>query len=197
MKIFRRYDRPLIILIIAVISVAGVALINSPNKEDGYWKKSMPAGFEEMVEHTLNINFENSLIAVDLNKDRTSFAFEIDKSYTIKNRSVDEGHVYHLKSRKGIDSDKLLREMIDVLSDNYKRIRRGTIIEGKNGSLISIEENGVVYDEMDTYTYINKLIMTDREIWLFVLTFNQREEGRIREFLDAVSLDKEKGVKIG
>jgi hypothetical protein len=89
-----------------------------------------------------------------------------------------------------------LRKMLDVLSERYIRIRRESVLEQNNGDLNSTEEMGFVFDEYQRYTYISKIITHNDDAWLLILTFNEDSGDQVRDFLDSIWMEKDKGVRL-
>jgi hypothetical protein len=198
MKRFGRYDRSVIIWIVAVISVTGVALINSPNIPGNYWKNpDVNITLTELVEHTLNSGFESSLSEIETDKDLSPFEMDIKKGYRIKNKMLDIGLVYQVNVGEKLNQEKTLREMLDILSEKYQRIRREEIKKKDNDNLSSFEESGLVYNENKSISYLNKVIQEGDEAWLFILTFDERDYGKVRDFLDSIWIKNKKGVDFG
>ncbi len=153
-------------------------------------------GFGEMIEMTLNSSFENSLKEVDIDKVQTQFNEVIEKSYRIDNSLIDLGLIYHINLDDKFNDEKVLRKMLDVLSEKYVRIRRESVNEKKNGNLNSTEENGYVYDAYERFAYISKIITNQDKAWILILTFNDQSKDKVKDFLDSIWIEKEKGVKL-
>ena len=156
----------------------------------------MTVAFDELIDKTLSSSFENSLKEVDINKIKSPFNQPIDKSYTIDNNLIDLGMIYHLNLDGKFNDQKALRKMLDVLSKKYVRIRRESIQEKNSGNIYSTEENGYVYDSYERFAYISKIITKQDEAWILILTFNDQAKDKVKDFLDSIWIEKEKGVKL-
>ncbi len=196
-KRFMRYNRLLIIVLVAVISITGMALVNLPQRGMEYWSNlEMTTSIEEVIDHTLSWGFASSLKEVDHSTVGVPFEMNVEKGYRIDNNLVDYGMIYHGTVGQNFNNDKVFRKMLNVLSDNYLRIRRNDQIEKNNETLQSFEEHGYVYDLTNRYAYVNKLIISDNEAWVLMLTYDENARARVRELLDRIWIEEEKGVRI-
>jgi hypothetical protein len=190
-----RYFRLFIILIISVVSLSGMALINSPSPDNKYWEKlDKAAAYDEFIESTLSSSFENSLMEVDINSRHLPSHLTLEKGFKINNRLFDVGLIYHVKINDHFSSRKALRKMLDVLSENYAHIRRESMQEEKNGDIHSLEEIGYVYTENEKFSYVNKIITQNDDAWILVLTFSNQVENKVRNLLNSIRLENKKGL---
>lgn len=195
MKRTDRYFRLFIILIISVVSLSGMALVNSPSPDNKIWDKlDRSATFEEFIESTLSSSFENSLREVDINKQNFPLNNPFEKGYEINNRLFDVGLIYHVKIDDKFSNRKALRKMLDVLSENYPHIRRESMDENNSGNLYSMEEQGYVYRDDEELSYISKIITQNNDAWILILTFNDQAKNKVRNLLNSIWIEKEKGL---
>lgn len=193
-----RYKWLLIIVTVNIISITGMALVNIPKNGIEYWKSlEMSASIEHVIESTLNLGFERSLVKMDSGNIRMPFEMQLESSYQIDNNLVDYGIFLHGNVNQEIEDDKVFRKMISILSDKYIRVRRNDFHEKRNDELRSVEEHGLVYDLSNRYAYINKLIISNNEVWVLMLTFDENAVDKVKDLLDRIWIQEGKGTRIG
>ena len=190
-----RYLRLAIILIIAVVSISGMALVNSPSPTNNHWKKlDKAAAFGEYFESTLSSSFENSLVEVNMNDQDFPLGETITRGFRIDNRLLDLGLVYHIKIDDNFSNNQALRKMLDLLSENYTHIRREAIKEFNHENLNSTEEQGFVFNDYERLNYISRIITQNDDAWIVIMTFQDSAKESVKNLLDLFWLENEKGV---
>lgn len=195
MKTTDRYLRLLIILIISVVSLSGMALVNTPSPDNHYWdKQDKVAAYGQFIQSTLSSSFENSLMELDIKNQNLPSHLSFERGFEINNRLFDVGLIYHVKINDHFSNRQALRKMLDVLSENYPHIRRESMQEDISGDLHSIEERGYVYNENEKFSYINRIIIQDNQAWILVLTFNDQSKNKVRDLLNSIWIENKKGL---
>jgi len=197
MKRTDRYFRLMIILIISIVSLSGMALVNSSRPAKKLSNKLVAvSSFQELIQNTLSASFENSFIEVDISKSDFPLNLKVQKGFKIDNKLIDYGRIYHVKINDKFSDRDALRKMLDVLSENYIRIRRESLFEKNSGDLYSTEELGYVYDEYERFTYISKIITQNEDAWFLILTFNEDSRDKVKDLLDSIWIEKVKGGRL-
>jgi hypothetical protein len=182
-------------MIIAVVSVSGLALVNSPSPTNNHWKNLDKAvAFDEYFESALTSSFENSLVEVEINGHKFPLDLSIMKGFHIDNRLLDVGLVYHVRIDNNFSNSQALRKMLDLLSENYTHIRREAVQEMKQGDLSSTEEQGFVFNDSERLNYISRIITQNDNAWILIMTFQDSSKEKVKNLMDLFWLENEKGV---
>lgn len=190
-----RYLRLAIIMVIAVVSISGMALVNSPSPSNNHWKKLDKAtAFGEYFESTLSSSFENSLIEVNANDQDFPLDQAITRGFRINNRLLDLGRVYHVKIDENFSNQLALRKMLDLLSDNYSHIRREAFKEFNQGNINTAEEQGYVFSDYVRLNYVSRIITQNDDAWIMIMTFEDSAKESVENFLDLIWSENKKGV---
>lgn len=189
----------MIILIIALVSVTGMALITYPGTARKYLKQfNVSNNLDMIILNKLAAGFENSLVEVDINKNTLSSVMELNKAYEINSNSIHHGMIYSGTLKPDFDEKMTLRKMLAILAGNYARIRRDQIQETPSENLHTIEESGHVFDESNNYSYINKIIVSGNKVWLFMLVWDDNmSKSKVDNLLQTLWFKESKGVSNG